>query len=264
MYDTAGIKLSESKKELVKSRLSKRLRKLGIATFSQYFDFVTKIDTTGVEFTNMVNSITTNKTEFFREIQHFHFLQSVILPELIAKSNGKGTKTIRIWSAGCSSGEEPYTIGMVLHRFFEGKPGWNIKILATDICTDVLHSAQDGVFHKKHIENIPSEFLRNYFQKTKLHPRLYNYRIKDCIREMVIFRKFNLMAERYPFINGFDMIFCRNVMIYFDRPTQQRLINKFHHHLKKGGHLLIGHSESLTSIKSDFVYQQPATYKKKD
>lgn len=262
IYETAGINLTAAKKELVKSRLSKRLRDLKIYSFSEYIQYVTKNDNRGIELINLVNAITTNKTEFFREEQHFKYLEEVIIPELNDDLYLRNERVLRIWVAGCSSGEEPYTIAMVFDNYFKNDRSREIKILATDICTDVLQKAAAGLYRKDTLNTVPSHYITNYFDKIRFEDGSYLYQIKDKIKKMILFKKLNLISSSFPLKHQFDIIFCRNVMIYFDRTTQQKLIEKFYKHIKNNGYLLIGHSESLMGINPKFIYQKPAIYKK--
>lgn len=255
IYDEAGIKLGDVKKILMQSRLMKRLRELRIGSFSEYYDYL--LENYDEEKINFINLITTNKTDFFRENDHFEFMRKVILPELEEKKESQ----IRIWSAGCSTGEEPYTIAMVAREYFGTKSTPEILILATDIDTQVLQKARAGIYGGDHLAAVEPQYMKNYFVKeTGENEGLY--RVKDSLKEIVYFRRLNLLQDEYPMKKKFDVIFCRNVIIYFDRETQKKLFNKYYSYLKDDGYLLIGHSENITSITNKFVLAGRTIYRK--
>jgi len=252
---TYGINLLQ-KKTLVCGRLSNYIVQSGFHSFSEYFAHV-KSDRTGQAGVILVNKLTTNHTYFLREPQHFELLEKVILPHF-ATSEAKG-KDLRVWSAGCSTGEEPYTLAMVINAYFgPAKYGWNTKILATDISTAVLEQAQKAVYLSAQLEKLPDHWQRQYFHKIDAESSV----LKDIIRQEVIFRRFNLMNETFPFKKKFHLIFCRNVMIYFDAETKMKLINQFYHHMEPGGYLFIGHSESINRHESNYQFVAPAVYRK--
>jgi chemotaxis protein methyltransferase CheR len=259
VYDSAGISLGDAKRELVKSRLAKRIRTLGLTGFDEYYQHLSKNDTEGNELVLMLDAISTNKTDFFRENQHFTFLSDTILPALMQKARTRGDRRIRVWSAGCSSGEEPYTLAMVIRESLDKSVSWDCKILATDISTKVLHFAHEGLYEESKVNAVPAQHRFACFDK-EIGPRGACYRVKPEIRHMVTFRRLNLMNASFPFSGAFDIIFCRNVMIYFDKPTQEALVNKFYKHLAPGGYLFIGHSESLNSLKTPFQFVKPTIY----
>ncbi len=261
IYDTCGISLTLSKKELVKSRLTKRLSTLGIDTFSDYYQYVTKSEKTGKELVQLVDSISTNKTDFFREKKHFDFLDTDLLPSLISSKEKSRNRKLRIWCAAASSGEEPYTLAMTVFNHINPGNGWDVKILATDISTKVLQKAINGVYDKKLLKDIPPETISSHFSPV-LVDKTNCYKAKDHLKDIITFRRFNLMTEKFPFKYPFDFIFCRNVMIYFDPETQHRLVSKFYDCLPKDGHLFIGHSETLSRSNSNFKYVLPAAYRK--
>jgi len=254
IYDESGITLSDQKRTLLASRLSKRIHELGLGTFSDYYERVTK-DSTREEFTRMLDLISTNKTDFFREPKHFDFLRERILPEQ-AKSQG-----IRIWSSACSTGEEPYTIAMTLYEGVSNPTQWNFKILASDLSTRVLAKAAAGVYDEERFRDVPSEVLKRHFLRGQ-GDSASKYKVKPHLSSLIQFRRLNLMDERFPIKSPLDLIFCRNVMIYFDRPTQERLVNKFHRYLRPGGYLFIGHSESLQWVEHPFKSLAPTIYQK--
>ncbi len=255
VYKEAGIKLSDVKKILMQSRLMKRLRELRMDSFTDYYDYL--IDNYDDEKINFINLITTNKTDFFRENDHFEFMKGVLLPDFEKKAPGE----IRIWSAGCSTGEEPYTIAMVVSEYFSGRHSPEILILATDIDTQVLQKAKDGVYPEEHLVTVDQKYLKTYFTRgTGENEGLY--RVSDKLKQSVYFRRLNLLQDEYPMKKQFDIIFCRNVIIYFDRETQKKLFSKFYNYLKDDGYLLIGHSENITSITDKFMLSGRTIYRK--
>jgi chemotaxis protein methyltransferase CheR len=261
IYDSCGINLTLSKKELVKARLTKRLTKAGIDSFKDYYNFVTKTDKTGKELVHLIDSISTNKTDFFREKKHFDLLNTSLLPSLISSKAKAGTKKLRIWCAASSSGEEPYTLAMTVFNHLKPNNGWDVKILATDISTKILQKAINGIYRKELLKDIPPGTVSAHFSKV-LYENTNCYKARDHLKDIITFRKFNLMTPEFPFKNPFDFIFCRNVMIYFDPETQNRLVSKFYDCLPKDGYLFIGHSESLSRSNTSFKYIQPAVYQK--
>ena len=254
LYQESGISLGENKQSLVVSRLSKRLRELEIDNFATYYDHVTQ-DDSGGEFTRMLDLLSTNKTDFFREPKHFDYLREQILPTL------ERDKRIRIWSSACSTGEEPYTIAITLHEHVKNPASWDMGILASDISTRVLAHAAAGLYGEERITTVPSDIARRHFLKGR-GKSAGLVKVKPHLSKLIKFRRLNLMSETFPITSPLDLIFCRNVMIYFDRSTQERLIAKFHRYLKPGGHLFIGHSESLQWIKHDFSTIAPTIYRK--
>jgi chemotaxis protein methyltransferase CheR len=254
IYAESGISLNDSKRALVVARLSKRLRQLELPTFQAYYDHVVA-EKDGEEFTQMLDSISTNKTDFFREPKHFEFLRDRILPEL------QTDRKIRIWSAACSTGEEPYTIAMTLYDGVDSPNRWDCKILASDLSTRVLAKAAAGIYDENQVRDLPSPVLQRHFLKGG-GTSAGKVKVKPHLADRVTFRRINLMDDRYPLKTPVDVIFCRNVMIYFDRPTQERLMAKFYRYLSVGGYLFIGHSESLQWVKHRFQYVAPTTYRK--
>ncbi len=254
IYDKSGISLGDQKQTLLASRLSKRLRDLGLATFAEYYERVTG-DPSKEEFTHMLDLISTNKTDFFREPKHFDFLRELILPKLAQQ------KRIRIWSSACSTGEEPYTIAMTLQDGVSDPGQWDFKILATDLSTRVLAKAAEGVYDAERVREVSPEIVRRHFLRGRGNSECL-LKVKPHLTAMIRFRRLNLMDEQYPIKSPLDLIFCRNAMIYFDRPTQERLVNKFYRYLKPGGHLFIGHSESLQWVNHPFETVAPTIYQK--
>ncbi len=256
VHGHCGINLHVGKKELVKARLSKRLREGNIHSFADYYRYVTA-DGGMEELVAMIDSISTNLTSFFREENHFRKLREIV-PSIIG-GNGNGPKSLRLWSAGCSTGEEPYSLAIALKEITGGIPV-DMGILATDISTKVLKTASEGVYLKDRVKKIPPQILKKYFQMGQNGWNGY-YRVKQEIRKIVEFRRFNLM-ETLSSNPVFDIIFCRNVMIYFDKETQGSLVDKFYSCLKKGGYFFVGHSESLTGLEHKFQYIEPSVYRK--
>ncbi len=258
VYTQCGIHLTPGKKELVKARLGKRIRSGPFKTFQDYYQFVLS-DESGEELTKLLDSITTNFTFFFREQGHFDYLRRDILPELVAQKRGY-EKRIRIWSAACSSGEEVYSIAMTLLDAIENPSSWDITILGTDISTRALKAAESGIFPKERIQPVPPPLVKKFFLRGEDQWKDF-VKVKEEVRRVVRFRRLNLM-EPFQFPEPFDCIFCRNVMIYFDKKTQADLVNRLYQVLEEGGFLLIGHSESLAGIEHRFQYLRPSIYRK--
>lgn len=261
VYQHSRINLGPSKKELVMARLSKRLRALGLASYAEYIAML-RSPAGKDEMTNLIDSISTNHTYFFREPQHFDFLSQVILPEICGDGSAFN-RTLRVWSAATSTGEEPYSIATLLADYFSRTRGMAWKILCTDISTRVLRKAGDGIFGKDRIGQIRTDWLARYFEKGQGQSDGF-YRARPELRQNMQFVALNLLAPTYPFNDTFQVIFCRNVMIYFDRPTQQELVTKLVRHLEPGGYLMIGHAESLTSIQHPLKLVKPSIYRKPD
>ncbi|MBP2627658.1 MAG: chemotaxis protein CheR [Firmicutes bacterium] len=249
-----GINLSQ-KKHLIEGRLSNLLIEKGFENFSEYLQYVFA-DGTKLEITSLVNKLTTNHTFFMRETAHFTYFEQQVLPYLQATSK---KKDLRIWSAGCSTGEEPYTLAMIIADYFgTEKMSWNAKLLATDISVKALETAEKGIYSLESLDSLHASWKLNYFRKLNKE----NYQILDEIKNEVIFRIFNLMDERFPFKQKFHVIFCRNVMIYFDHATKMELIKKFYEMTESGGYLFIGHSESIGREDTCYKYVMPAVYRK--
>jgi len=257
VYDYCGINLHDGKRELVRARLAKRLRTLKLRSFDDYLEYALK-DPTGQEFTNLIDSLSTNLTSFFREEKHFEYLRQHFYPALIERKQAAGRQRIRIWSAGCSSGEEPYSIAISLLEALEGKGRWDVKILATDISTQVLARAKEGIYEAARVAPL-SAAQKQRFLISRDNGR--EYQVAPAVRSLVSFARLNLM-EPWPIRGPVDCIFCRNVMIYFDKPTQQRLVQRFYELLDSQGLLFTGHSESLTGVEHRFRYVQPTIYAK--
>ncbi|MBI4667250.1 MAG: protein-glutamate O-methyltransferase CheR [Nitrospinae bacterium] len=262
IFEKSGINLNEGKKELVRTRLGGRLRKGGFRSFMEYYKYVTQ-DVSESELVTLLDAISTNLTSFFREANHFNYLKKNVLPDVLLRKKTDPLKEIRAWSAGCSTGEEPYSISFILLETLESMPSMDVKLLATDLSTKVLAKAARGIYTAEQVKSVPKELLPRYFDIEHINDEKF-YRVGQKARGIVQFKRFNLMTPTFPFKRKFDFIFCRNVMIYFDKPTQQTLINKFYNALAPGGHLLIGHSESLTGVQHRFKYVQPTIYRKQE
>ncbi len=250
-----GINLASDKKSLIYSRLKNILDKKGFNNFTEYYECLVK-DKTGTEVITFIDKITTNHTFFMREIDHFEFLKEKVLPYIEATSKDKD---VRMWCAGCSSGEESYTLEMILKDYFKNKGKWDTELLATDISTEVLKKAIKGVYTKEQVKPLSEEWKNNYFKSINDRQVI----VSDDIKKNITYRKFNLMEDKFPFKKKFQVIFCRNVMIYFDDATRTKLIKKFYDASEKGAYLFIGHSETLNNIKTDYEYVMPAVYMKK-
>ncbi|MGR3317270.1 MAG: CheR family methyltransferase [Candidatus Anammoxibacter sp.] len=259
IYTESGIKLNSSKKNLVQARFQKRLRINNISSFTDYYNFVTS-DPSREELVHMIDCISTNKTHFFREVKHFDIFNDRILPGLINERKGKGG-TIRIWCAASSTGEEPYTIAMLLCKQLETAGNLDVKILATDISTRVLHKAIKGVYSKEQVKDVPPDLLNKFFAVLK-DGRERLYEVNDCVKNLVTYRKFNLLDLSTLSHGKFDIIFCRNVMIYFDYETRHEMLKHFYNILSPNGFFFLSHSETLAGRDHDFKFVQPAVYQK--
>ncbi len=259
VYEHCGINLHDGKRELVRARLAKRLREGHFRTFADYLRYVLE-DPTGNEFALLVDSLSTNLTRFFREEQHFDYLRSQGLPRWLAAKQARHDFRLRGWSAGCSSGEEPYSLAITLLEAIQGRGRWDVKILATDVSTRMLERAQAGLYDKERVEAIPLPLRSKYLIHTRDNGA-DRYEVAPSLRRVVLLRYLNLMQD-WPLQGPLDFIFCRNVMIYFDKPTQNRLIQRFYELLASGGVLFTGHSESLTGIDHKFQYVRPTIYSK--
>ena len=251
-----GISLADNKKELVYGRVSRRLRALRMNSFAAYRALLEEGNADELEeFTNL---ITTNLTAFFREPHHFDFLKQNILPELLKKR--RDSAKIRIWSAGCSTGEEPYSIAIALKEAIPNIGSWDIKILATDLDSNVLAHAKAGVYAEDRLSGISDDRLKKWFYKGKGRHQ-GNVKVHEEIQKLITFEKLNLMGT-WPMKSKFDVIFCRNVVIYFDRPTQTKLFGRFSTALANDGRMIVGHSETLNKVTDQFSLLGKTVYKK--
>ena len=250
-----GINLGEEKKSLIYSRLRSVLVEKGFEDFTEYYNYLIK-DKTGQAAIVFIDRMTTNHTFFMREVEHFYYFRDTVLPYLKENvTNGD----LRVWCAGCSSGEESYTLEMLMTDFFKGSnKGWNTELLATDISTTILSKAMRGIYTNQQIEPLDENWKKNYFKKYDDN----NVIVDDMIKRNVTYRKFNLMETKFPFRKKFHVIFCRNVMIYFDNATREALVNRFYDCSEEGAYLFIGHSESLNNTNTKYKYVMPAVYRK--
>ena len=250
VHRETGIALGPHKRALLEARLTKRLRALGLASFSAYYDYLRGGDATGEERGRFVNAITTNETAFFREPAHFGHLTSTWLPARLADAAAGGPCRLRIWSAACSSGEEPYSIAMTLLDGLDDPKRWNVRILASDIDTDVLARAAAAIYPMESVARVPEAVLRRHFLRG-VGPQAGMVRVRPEVRALVTFRRLNFLDETWPVRAQFDLVFCRNVLMYFDRPTQARLVARLERVLAPHGLLVLGHAENLLGLASD-------------
>jgi chemotaxis protein methyltransferase CheR len=257
-----GIKLPPAKKTMLEGRLRKRLRFLGMDNFADYCDYLFSRGGIDDECLHMVDVVTTNKTDFFREPQHFHFLSQKALPELTQVLGLTSRENrIRIWSAGCATGEEPYTLAMFLLEFSCTHPGWQFSILATDISLRALDTARCAIYAHETIEPVPLPWRKKYLLRSKGKDRGL-VRMAPEIRELVTFRYLNLMEDHYGLRERQAVIFCRNVLIYFEKSRQLAVLQSLCRHLLPGGYLFIGHSETLHGLDLPLVQSAPTIYRK--
>ncbi len=261
VYAHSGINLGDQKMQLVRARLGKRVRSGGFKSFREYYRHVEN-DPSGQELCSLLDAISTNTTHLFREIRHFKLLADILAKMMDNRKWRSEHNTVRIWSAACSSGEEPHSIAMVTHHALQRHPGIAIKILATDISLQMLSRAQLGMYDTHRVGTVPPEFRQRYLKKVQGEDGQTYLQLVPELRRLITFSRFNLMTPSFPFRHGFDVIFCRNVMIYFDRTTQQTLVNKLAQHLRAGGYLMIGHSESLNNLAQPLSYVEPTVYRK--
>ncbi len=253
IYEVSGIHLGDQKRALVMGRLSKRIRTLGLDDFRNYYEYIIN-DKSGKEIIKLIDSISTNVTHFFRESEHFDYLK-----EKLIEWQESGQTKFRIWSAACSTGEEPYTLTIVATEALNNSV--DLKILATDISTRVLEQCKKGEYYSHKVDNVPNYILQKYFEKRKVGND-WVYAVRDKLKKVITFSRLNLIDAPYPMKGPFDVIFCRNVMIYFDDKVRNILINEIYRLLRPGGYLFIGHSESITSAHIGFKIVKPSVYYK--
>ena len=259
IYEQSGIKLTADKKIMLEGRLKRRMTRLKLASYREYCEYLfARNGPDAGETVHLIDAVTTNKTDFFREKTHFDFLAAKALPDLMARNESQ--RELLVWSAGCSTGEEPYTLAMVLNEYKQSHPGFRFRVLATDICTKVLAKAKLGVFNSEVVAPVPADLQRRYFMRSR-DRRSDLLRVIPELREMVEFRRLNLMDD-FGASERADAIFCRNVIIYFDRPTQERLLQKLSCQLIDGGYIFVGHSENLHHMDLPLVPVAPALYTK--
>lgn len=244
----SGIKMPPTKITMVEGRLRRRVRALGFAGVSDYCRYLFDQNGLEQEAIHLIDAVTTNKTEFFREPEHFRLLSGTVLPELAAARRIDARSPLKLWSAAASIGAEAYTLAMVAHAFGSALPGFAARILATDLCTEVLRTAQLGIYPDSMAQPVPADFHRRYLMKAR-NPARATVRVVPELRAMARFARLNLMDESYPVDPDMDVIFCRNILIYFDKPTQEAVLRRLCRHLRAGGYLFLGHSESLAGLQ---------------
>ncbi|MDK1288985.1 CheR family methyltransferase [Pseudoalteromonas umbrosa] len=255
VYSACGIVLGPHKREMVYSRLARRIRANGLSSFEDYLAFLDS--SSEQEFSHFINAITTNLTSFFRESHHFDYLKNSLIPRI--KEDNRLTKRVRFWSAGCSTGEEPYSIAMTVAGEFPSD--WDVKVLATDLDSNVLHKAAEGVYSSQSVTGLDDNHLRKWFLKSSDGSQ---FRVKEQLKSFIYFKRLNLL-EPWPMRGPFDLIFCRNVLIYFDKETKDTLFDGYHRMLESShGHLFIGHSETMSKERSDFKNLGKTMYKRID
>lgn len=255
--DHSAIRLPDNKRQMVYGRLVRRLRDLKLNSFDEYIE-VLEVDNGGSEFVNLINAITTNLTSFFRENHHFELLRERYVPEILQRHPGK--REVKLWSAGCSTGEEPYSIAMTMLDTLSANRSVAAKILATDIDTQVLQKAASGVYNMDRVKGLPDNLIRRWFQRGK-GDNANMVRVRPEPRNLITFRQLNLM-QGWPMRGRFDIIFCRNVVIYFDKPTQAKLFNRYADQLEDGGYLFLGHSETMHNLSDRFKLLGNTVYQK--
>lgn len=258
VHQECGITLNDDKRIMLKSRLSKRLRILKLNSFEEYFNILISGVEKEKEIASFISAVTTNKTEFFRESKSLEFLKKCVLPQIF--ETGKKSDTIKVWSAGCSTGEEPYTLSMIFAEYLSNKKT-DFFILGTDVDAKVLEISKRAVYNSDSIVSVPLSMKVKYLMRGKLQMKKL-YKIVPELRKHVVFQRHNLMDDRFGFGFSPNIIFCRNVMIYFDMDTQKKLVRKFHTVLASGGFLFIGHSETLSGMNDQFVSVAPMIYQK--
>lgn len=256
-----GIKMPDAKRTMLQARLQKRLRKLGIATFEEYAEYVFSSRGRSEELSHMIDAVTTNKTDFFRESQHFDYLVNVALPELVRDFGTGIRRKAMIWSAGCSSGEEVYTLAMVLNEYRLRDPRFQFGVMGSDVSAEVLYSAVNGIYAHEKIEPIPMPLRKKYLLRSK-DPKKNLVRVSADLRALVQFRRINFMNDNFGLHETMDVIFCRNVLIYFDRANQEKVLNRLCRHLMPGGFLFTGHSETLNGLDVPLVQATSTIYRK--
>jgi chemotaxis protein methyltransferase CheR len=261
IHAEVGIKMPDSKLTMLQGRLQKRLRHLRLSSYDEYAEYLFSPDGMQHEMDHLINAVTTNKTDFFREPRHYDILLGEVLPGLYGANRMGLKRIVHVWSAACSTGEEPYTLAMVLSEFGERHQGLDFSILGTDISTHVLEKARLAIYEEDAVEPIPSALRKKYLLRgTGENKGLV--RIAPELRFLVRFQRINLLEETYGIRDLMDIIFCRNVMIYFDRPTQEKVLNSLVTHLRPGGYLFMGHSETLNGMKLPVVPVALTVYRK--
>ena len=247
IYAESGIKMPLSKKTMLESRLARRLRCIGLESYGEYCNYLFSPQGVANELVHMIDVVTTNKTDFFREPQHFEYLVEHAIPDLIETTGAGIRRTLMVWSAACSSGEEAYTLAMILDAFSQKVSGFNYLVLGTDISTRVLETARLGIYHEDRIAPVSAELRRRYLMRSRDKSKK-EVRVAPELRALVRFRRLNFMDSDFGIREKMDIIFCRNVLIYFDRPTQEKVVGRLCKHLVRGGYLFTGHSETLSGL----------------
>ena len=255
IYTNCGICLNDDRKDLLANRLRKRLQRGNFGSYSNYYEYVIS-DKSGREMVQLINMISTNLTYFFREPKHFELLAGTLLPQILKDKMERKDRRIRLWSAACSTGEEVYSLLITILTCLEPLTAWDFKMLGSDISTEVLFRAKNGCYDRTQVKGLDPALISDYF-----YQRDDELTVRTELKRLVKFARLNLL-EPFPFKGRFDVIFCRNVMIYFDQQTREHLVNKFYKYLTPGGYLFIGHSENLTGLNHEFCYVGPAVYRK--
>jgi len=259
IYDQSGINLGSGKKTMLELRIRRRLRSLRLHSYSEYCEYLFQENNQEEELVHLIDVVSTNKTDFFREPEHFEYLAQQALPDLMARN--ESNRPLLIWSAGCSTGEEPYTLAMVLNEYGLQHPGFHFRVLATDISTTVLAKAQEAIFSREAVRPVPASLQKKYFLRSR--DRSSNLaRVVPELRRLVEFRRVNFMDDDFGMRQQYDVIFCRNVIIYFDRATQEKIMQKLGAHLVAGGYAFVGHSETLHNMDIPLTPIAPALYRK--
>ena len=261
VYDEAGINLGTERKTMLEGRIKRRLKELAILSYSEYCEYLFSGEGLRDELVHLIDVVTTNKTDFFREPRHFDFLTATAVPEFLASNSAR--RPMLIWSAACSTGEEPYTLAMVLSEYGLTHPGFAFRITATDISTTVLKKAALGIYSTDAVRPVPQSLKVKYFMRGR-ERSLERVRVVPELRSLVEFRHLNFMDSDYGLTEKFDVIFCRNVIIYFDRPTQQSILNKITQRLQPRGYLFMGHAETLHELVLPLAPVAPSLYRRSD
>jgi len=258
IYNEYGIKMPPIKRIMLQGRLLKRIRELNMSSYSEYREYFFSRDGQQKELYNFLNVITTNKTDFYREPGHFDYLKDQLIPEFMKH---QGNRVFKLWSSACSSGEELYTLSIVLNEYKRLNPAFNFSIVGSDISHQVLEKAAKGIYPEDRIDIIPLELKKRYFLKSKDRDNP-TVRVRPELQRNITLKYINLMDNVYNMNDTFTAIFCRNVLIYFDRPTQEKVINKLCQYLEKGGIFFIGHSESLSGMNVPLEHIRPTVFRK--
>jgi chemotaxis protein methyltransferase CheR len=261
IYEHAGINLTAEKKTMLELRIKRRLHSLNLPSYARYCEYLFAHHGQKQEIVHLLDVVTTNKTDFFREPSHFELLVQKAVPDALA--NNESGRQLLVWSAACSTGEEPYTLAMVLNDFGLAHPGFRFRVLATDISTTVLAKAERGVYTSEVVRPVPADMRRRYFLRSR-DPDSKLLRVVPELRQLVDFRRLNFMEADFGLVDKAHIIFCRNALIYFDRPTQEKILQKLTRHLVAAGYLFVGHAETLHDMDVALTPVAPALYRKTD